>query len=315
MSALLMLCLEDIECAITGNNRLAVRTGYYVMYMAEKLIDWDEVWKNRMLRYNESHGHMDCADFWENKKIAKHYLSTAENNKKGRIEETIRDIVISPMSRVLDIGSGPGTLTIPLAEKVAHVTAIEPAEGMLSVLQEKIAEHGLINIACIQKKWEHIDITKDLEGPYDVVIASLSLGMQDIRKSILKMIDACSKYIYLYWFAGEPAWEIRYKKLWPALHGTDYHASPKCDILFNVLYNIDIYPHITVLPYKHCNRFYSLDEAVEYFIPRYRITMYRQKQILRNYLKQILDEDNDSLLLWTSATYVKIWWEKQGSDD
>jgi len=275
--------------------------------MTEKSIDWNEVWKNRMLRYNESHGHMDCADFWGNKDIAKHCWRTKEENKKERIEKTIKGITISPMSRVLDIGSGPGTLTIPLAEKVAHVTAVEPAEGMISVLRDKIAEHGFTNIACVPKKWEHVDIMKDLEVPYDVVIASFSLGMLDIMKSISKMVDACSKYIYLYWFAGEPAWEIRYRKLWPALHGADYHSSPKCDVLFNVLYHMKIYPHITVFPYKHCSRFSSLDEAVEYFIPRYGITMYRQELILRDYLKQFLEEDNGSLLLWTTATCVKMW--------
>ncbi len=282
--------------------------------MTEKLSDWNEVWKNKMLRYNESHGNMDCAGFWGNKNIAKQYWRTAKKNKEERIEKTIREIEISPMSRVLDIGSGPGILTIPLAEKVAHITAVEPAEGMINVLQDKIAEHGFTNIICIKKKWENINIIKDLKAPYDVVIASLSLGMLDIRESIQKMVDACSKYIYLYWFAGEPAWEIRYRKLWPVLHGTDYHSSPKCNILFNVLYDMGIYPHIRVFPYKHCNRFSSLSEAVEYFIPRYRITMYRQKQVLRDYLKQIIIEDKDSMLLWTRATCVKMWWKKQEPD-
>ena len=41
-------------------------------------------------------------------------------------------------SRVLDIGAGPGTLAIPFDQKVAHVTAVEPAECMCSVMREKM---------------------------------------------------------------------------------------------------------------------------------------------------------------------------------
>ena len=82
------------------------------------------------------------------------------------------------------VSAGPGTLAIPFAEKAAHVTAVEPAEGMCSVMQEKMAEFGVKNITIVQKRWEDVDVARDLEPPYDVVIASFSLGMQDIRAAI-----------------------------------------------------------------------------------------------------------------------------------
>ena len=65
-----------------------------------KDIDWNLVWKSR-----ES-----AQAFWN-----------MGRQERSRIDKT-----------------GPGTLAIPFAQKVAHVTAVEPAEGMCSVMREKM---------------------------------------------------------------------------------------------------------------------------------------------------------------------------------
>lgn len=54
---------------------------------------------------------------------------------------------------------------------------------MCSVMREKMAEFGVRNISVVQKRWEDVDVEKDLQPPYDVVVASFSLGMQDIYPS------------------------------------------------------------------------------------------------------------------------------------
>ena len=95
--------------------------------------------------------------------------------ERSRIDKTVWETDISEGSRVLDIGAGPGTLAIPFTQKVAHVTTVEPAEGMCSVMREKMAEFGAKNISIVQKRWEDVDVEKDLQPPYDVVIASFSL--------------------------------------------------------------------------------------------------------------------------------------------
>lgn len=273
-------------------------------------IDWNEVWKNQMQKQVESHSNVDCASVWEEKENAKHFWEMSQANGGERIERTISGISISPDSRVLDVGAGPGTLAIPLAERVAHVTAVEPSGGMMSVLQDNIAEYGTDNINCVHKRWEDVNVEDDLEGPYDVAIASFSLGMPDIRESIQKMMDASSRYVYLYWFAGELSWDIHYKALWPALHNNDYHPGPKCDVLYNILYQMGIYPHMEPFSLEHVNRFNSVDEAVEYFKSHYKITTDQQISVLKNYFEDVLEKDNDSLIMRGSTNRVKIWWEK-----
>jgi len=104
-------------------------------------IDWNEVWIDQMKRSRETNTTRNCANIWESRKSALKFWNMSKENSH-RIEGTIAGTVITPESRVLDIGSGPGTLAIPFAKKVACVTVVEPAEGMLTVLKEKMAEGG-----------------------------------------------------------------------------------------------------------------------------------------------------------------------------
>lgn len=217
-------------------------------------------------------------------------------------------MVLTPESRVLDIGAGPGSLAIPLAGKVAHVTAVEPAEGMMELLKQNIESYGIRNIDCVYKGWEAVDAGVDLCPPYDVVFASYSLGMKDIRASIQKMIDVSSGYVYLYWFAGDTSWDIHSQRLWPILHGCEYRHGPKADILYNVLYDMGIYSDVKVFTFEHKNRFENLEEALEYFKPQYAAFSPDKEEILRSYLKEVLEEENGAFVQKGRSTRVKMWW-------
>ncbi|MDM7938760.1 MAG: class I SAM-dependent methyltransferase, partial [Methanothrix sp.] len=226
-----------------------------------KDIDWNEVWKSQMHRNRRSSPGRDCSKIWESRESALQFWNMCQQ-ERNRIDKTIWETDTTPKSRVLDIGAGPGTLAIPLAQKVAHVTAVEPAEGMVSVMRDKMAEFAVQNITVVQKRWEDVDVNEDLQPPYDVVIASFSLGMPDIRSAIEKMIRASSKYVYLYHFAGETSWDRQWSELWPKLHGREYQPAPKCDVLYNVLYQMGIYPNIRTFRLEHNQRYSSLEEAL-----------------------------------------------------
>jgi SAM-dependent methyltransferase len=232
------------------------------------------------------------------------------HRERSRIDKTIWETDTTPQSRVLDIGAGPGTLAIPFARKVAHVTAVEPAEGMVSVLREKAEEFGVQNISIVQKRWDDVAVKEDLQPPYDVVIASFSLGMRDIRAAIEKMIAASSKYIYLYHFAGPTSWDRQWSELWPKLHGCEYQPGPKCDVLYNVLYQMGIYPNILTFRLDHPQGYSSLEEAERALAPQVQADSNEQKEALRNYLRGALRKDGGTLVLPRSSIRVKMWWEK-----
>lgn len=271
-------------------------------------IDWNELWKEKMELQSKTKTNTDCTNMWKSQKSAKRFWDMTQENK-GRVEKTLSGMALTPESRVLDIGAGPGSLAIPLAEMVAHVTAVEPAEGMMEILKQNMETYGARNIDCVYKDWETVDAGSDLCPPYDVVFASYSLGMKDIRASIQKMIDVSSGYVYLYWFAGDTSWDIHSRKLWPILHGCEYRQGPKADVLYNVLYDMGIYPNMKVFSFEHNNRFENIEEALEHFKPQYALSSPEQEEILRSYLLDVLEEENGALVQKGKSTRVKMWWK------
>jgi SAM-dependent methyltransferase len=277
-----------------------------------KDIDWNEVWKSRTRGNRESSPGRDCARIWESRESALRFWNMCVANYH-RTEMVIQGTDITPDSRVLDIGAGPGTLAIPFAGKVAHVTAVEPAEGMCSVLIEKMAEFGRENIDIVQKHWEDVDVARDLQPPFDVVIASFSLGMPDIRAAIEKMMQASSMYIYLYHFAGPTSWDRQWQELWQKLHGRAYQPGPKSDVLYNVLYQMGIYPNVSAFRLEHNQPYASLDEAVSALAPQAQAETEEQKAVLREYLRGAMREEDGTLVMPGSSIRVKMWWEKNQS--
>ena len=265
-----------------------------------KDIDWNLIWKCQVEENRASSPSRESAlRFWN-----------MCRKERSRIDQTVWETDISQNSRVLDIGAGPGTLAIPFAQKAEHVTAIEPAEGMCSVMKEKMAEFGLSNIDIVQKRWEDVDIASDLSAPYDVVIASFSLGMKDIQSAVEKMVLASSRYVYLYHFAGPSSWDIQWQILWPRLHGKAYRLGPKSNVLYNVLYQMGIYPNIRSFRLEHNQPYASLDEAMAALVPQAQVESEEQKALLKDYLRGVLKKEDGKLVLPGSSIRVKIWWDK-----
>jgi ubiquinone/menaquinone biosynthesis C-methylase UbiE len=271
-------------------------------------VDWNEVWKERM---KNSIVGKDCVGYWSNSGEAANYKKMIGGMEEDPLAIFKANMNISPSLRVLDIGAGTGRLAIPFANISTHVTAVEPSEQMLEILAEGIRRCEIKNIDCVRKRWEDVDIETDLQAPYDLVLASFSLGFPDIRDSLQKMIAASSKYICIMWFAGETSWENDFRKVMSVLSGKSDHPSmPKSDVLFNVLYQMGIYPNIKVFDFELLQHFSSLDEATDYFARKFNAPPTAQKAGLKEVLPQILKKQNGQWILSNRARNMMLWWEK-----
>lgn len=274
-------------------------------------IDWNDVWMQQTKKHLESGNRKECASIWEKKDAARRFWEMSQRDNQKRAKETIKGLHINIESKVLDIGAGPGSIAIPLSEKVKHVTAVEPSTGMIEVLEENMAEYGRDNVSIIRKRWEEMDVKNDLEGPYDAIIASFSLGMPDIRKAIEDMQAVSSGYIYLYWFAGERSWDTFSKEIWPKLHGKEYYPSPKCDVLYNVLYRMGIYPNVETFTLGRIETYTTLDETMEDLSNHFALENDEQKKVLEQYLESKLKNEDGSYTYDARSTRVKIWWKNK----
>lgn len=100
---------------------------------------------------------------------------------------------------ILDIGCGPGALSIPLAKKVKEVIAIDFSAQMLAELEAYAAREGVTNIKTYHIGWED---DWSVLPPVDIVIASRSMEVVDMAQALIKMSAAASRACYLTYKVG-----------------------------------------------------------------------------------------------------------------
>ncbi len=84
------------------------------------------------------------------KELGQHFLSNPETAKM-----IVKKTGISNSDRVLEIGPGLGSLTIPLARTALHVTAVEKDSRLIPLLKQELESENLNNVDII-----HNDILK-----------------------------------------------------------------------------------------------------------------------------------------------------------
>lgn len=276
-------------------------------------IDWNEAWKKPESEYKNCVKKMvSCSDRWLDPVRCKKFSDSIRENNFAASHGRITSIIYTPQSRILDIGAGPGTLALPFARLVSHVTAVEPSESMRSYILQGMGEFGIDNISIVPKLWEDVDISWDLSPPYDVVIASYSLGFPDLREGLLKMIAASSRYIYIFWFADMlSSWQRNYGGIWEDLFGIPISAYKKPNIIFNILHQMGIYANVEVTQEEQVQRFSGIDEAVSDQGAGLNLETEQQYAILRRFLLERLQPEDGGLVLRNVSPRAKIWWKKE----
>ena len=213
---------------------------------------------------------------------------------------------------VLEIGPGPGILTIPMARMAGQVTAVEPSSGMATVLHEQIQSENIQNISLIQKRWEDIN-PEDFDNRFDLVLASYSLGMHDIKAAIEKMISVSRGNVVLFWHADIPQFEQLYSMVWPDLFGREYVSGPKSDVLFNVLYEMEIYPSVEYHEFTQKQTFSSIQALEDYFWYQHYLKLNSSVPGFRKYFEQFITEENGVFTHYERLPGMKFQWKAENN--
>lgn len=169
------------------------------------------------------------------------------DEKRKKILAWLRESgALFPGVKVIDIGAGPGNWAIPLAEAGAEVLALEPAQGMIEILGERVRQAG-VKVANHQATWQEIDLDAlGWRGHFDLVFASMTPGV-DGPSMLHKMLAAAKEdgaFCYLSAFAGR-AWQEWYGELWRTLFNEELGGHVN-DIIhpFNLLYALGYRPEM-----------------------------------------------------------------------
>jgi SAM-dependent methyltransferase len=152
--------------------------------------------------------------------------------------------IFSPEWHILDIGSGPGAISIPFASEVSSVTSVEPAHEMGKKLSENALNNKLSNIAIIPHTWQEVD-TGCLKKRFDLVICCHSVWhFPDLYAQIDRMQQVSRGYCAIAHGVPPPGgtdnipWKL----------GIPGGEDDRFRLVKNILENRGIYPDASILP-------------------------------------------------------------------
>ena len=121
--------------------------------------------------------------------------------------------LVRPGERWLDIGAGGGRYALPLALLAGEVIALEPSDGMLGVLRDGMAEHGIANVTVRQARWPMADsVEADV-----ALIAHVGYDVEAIGPFLDAMEVSVRRLCVAVLLWRRPTWAA--DELWPIVHG------------------------------------------------------------------------------------------------
>jgi SAM-dependent methyltransferase len=202
----------------------------------------------------------------------------------------------------LDIGAGNGRWTIPAAKIVRNVTAIEPSDSMLEMLDENISKAGLNNIRVLQGRWEEADVK-----PHDIVSCTHAIyETKDFAAFIGKMERHARERCYL--VLRLPPHDGITGELFRKIHGHPYD-SPNAHLAYNALYSIGIYPNVLIEEDMHNWRDTTFEEAFSRAKRHLNIgETGEHDDLIRETLTQRLTLHDDVYIWPDGMRAVLFWW-------
>lgn len=275
--------------------------------MQEEVIDWEKEWAEKMRETSRISG----SDYW-NKRAEDYtdYIRTSNFEHGRKIKEIFEtEGILKANFEVLDIAAGPGSVTIPFAESVKKVTAVEPAEEMCKRLIENAKEKGLENIELINKKWEEVN-DAEFENKFNLVVCSHALWQfPDIGKQLTRMNRVSREYCCIAnGVKNDKTFSEMYQKL-----GVDDDFDHFIDS-FNILHQRDILANVRMIDTVMRRSVNSGISMWEFSLSKYREPTERDRKIIGEH---VLNNSKNGIYERKSKMAV-VWWKanelKEGGD-
>lgn len=265
-------------------------------------INWQELWQNARRRKSWS---SKTATDWDQKAPS----FARRNRSSDYIDLLMARLPLSPGLTVLDAGSGPGTLSLPMAGRVKAVTALDYSGGMLKILEQECLKQGVSNIRPVHASWEDDWQTLNI-GTHDLAIASRSLAVDDLQGALEKLNAHASQAVYLTdRIAPTPFDPAAF-----AAVGREFESGPDYIYTLNTLYSMGIHANVEVLALDHQLIFPDFDHALDSYCWMLKDLNPTEEQLLSAYLRsRIIKQDDDHLIISREhpPRWALIWWKKE----
>lgn len=210
-------------------------------------------------------------------------------------------------STVLDVGCGPGTLSLLLAARAQRVTALDISAGMLAVGERRAQENGVENIRFVRMDWNEVVIGRDMP-PHDVVVCSRAFCGRDPRRSLLKLHEAARRRVYLTLKTLGDGSQRFYEDIYRLL-GMEYIPRKDYMTYYNVLYDLGIRACVDFITYTDPFCYEKADDAFRVLNTHIPVQTECQRELLMGYVLENMAA-NGRFLLDIESRWALLSWEK-----
>lgn len=217
-----------------------------------------ETWMSRVAAHHaQSISVMDVTrrtgDFWAG-------FATSFRDDPRRTDDAVLNRLsefVDENDTVLDIGGGAGRLAIPLAMRTRSTTVVEPSDSMVNELRLAIGDAEVENVDIVESGWEEASVE-----PHDLAICShVVYGVEDITNFMQKLHDNARSRVAIVSYMESP--QAHLAALWEPVHGDTRINLPALPELVNVLWEMDIYPDVDMMPHRRRSPFESPEAALD----------------------------------------------------
>ena len=248
--------------------------------------------------------HFRDKEFWNNR--AKSFAGYAV--KTHYAEGFLQLMDVQPEWTVFDMACGGGTLALPLAAKVKSVTAVDFSQNMLSILNRRCKEEGVVNINAILGAWEDDWETLGIVE-HDIAIASRSIHEENAARYIEKLVRIARRQVWISAPVGNGPWDSRLYEFAgrSCTVGSDYIH------YYNVLYELGIRANIGFIEEKHRNGWETHEEAFEDQRWMFHNMTPDEEEKVREYLdRRLIYQDGQWKLPYErKCHWAVMWWAKE----
>jgi len=270
-----------------------------------------EVWKQRIIACRRQRSQTD-SEQWD--RTASWYGSwVQENDYVDRVFPYLQEALPAD-ARVLEIGSGTGAFTLPLARAAGEVLAIEPSRPMREHLDDNLQAAGLSNVNLLPERIEESLPDVQDQGPFQLIFSSFSLyNIPDIDLVIGNLLPL-TRHLMILLGTGAPS--IWSQDLYRQFSGEERVIPPQLDLLYPVLLEMGLYADVRILNASQ-NYLYASEQAlIDWWMERLKLPPSRRRELQDALRSLILKRDGQvGIFQERKMALVDIDREKQNPKD
>lgn len=181
------------------------------------------------------------ADDWDEraKSLAHKVMDTASDYTR----QFVSNMDLAGANSLLDIGCGPGTIALAVADKLERVIGLDYSPAMLEQMRKHASHLGLENVETCLRSWD--DDWSDIPQ-CDIVVASRSSMVPDMARALDKMTRQARLRCYMTHRAANPNGDAGASRT--VGNGTrttgQGYAFPDYIYIVNILYGMGLNPRL-----------------------------------------------------------------------